>query len=227
MDFFKLIKSLDDLVFEILSWLYFYPRTLLRVLFRPFALMSDTARQMDEDDEPAFGDRIGPPLFLAITLALGHFIMLGVDPSAETAQFEGGVLEGFMADDRNLLAYQIVYFGLLPLFATVRQLGLQHIVVSKSTMKAPFYAHCYAAAGFAALTTAAQVGAHEAGEERAALFLAFILGGSLIAILWIGLVEARWFHRTLDISRWKAFGHALLVLGGWAALSIGLDLLLT
>ena len=35
MNFLKLIQSLDELLYEIMSWLIFYPVTLWRALTRP------------------------------------------------------------------------------------------------------------------------------------------------------------------------------------------------
>ncbi|WP_265562090.1 hypothetical protein [Sphingomicrobium arenosum] len=223
MDFYKLVKSLDDLVFEILSWLYFYPRTLLRTLFRPFALMRDTEAQMEEDDEPAFGDRIGPPLFLALTLGLIHVVEMGMGIEA-AEDFHNEAIRELMSDDRNLLALRIILFGGLPLLAAARQLKAQDRTLSKSMLKAPFYAQCYAAAGYAVLFNAAYFSGHAFMDTHQEMAAGLLFGGLLVAAVWIGWVEARWFHRVLGVGRWKAFRHALVLLVQWFALFVLLTL---
>jgi hypothetical protein len=40
MDFLKLIQSLDELLYEIMSWLIFYPVTLWRTLTKPLTMMT-------------------------------------------------------------------------------------------------------------------------------------------------------------------------------------------
>lgn len=225
MDFYKLIKSLDALVFEILSWLYFYPRTLLRTLFRPYTLMLDTEQQMEEDDEPGFGDRVGPPLFLALTLGLIHVVEIIIDPSGSATEFSNARVAAFMEDDKNLLGFRIVLFGCLPLIAGVRELVQRDIRVSKGTLKAPFYAQCYAASGFAVLINIFWFASFEfnaLGEETTGAFT--LLGGILVAALWLGWVEARWFHRRLEATRTKAFWHSVVVLTQWLIVGMVLGL---
>ncbi len=78
MDFFKLIKSLDELVYEVLSWLLFFPRTLWRILRHPAATMLAAERELQQPEEDQFNDMIGPPLFLALTLAVIHIVELNV-----------------------------------------------------------------------------------------------------------------------------------------------------
>ena len=39
MDFFKLLRSLDELLFEILTWIIYYPRTLWMVVRRPLRMI--------------------------------------------------------------------------------------------------------------------------------------------------------------------------------------------
>ncbi|MCJ8191856.1 hypothetical protein [Sphingomicrobium aestuariivivum] len=227
MDFYKLIKSLDDLVYEVLSWLYFYPRTLLRVIFKPFGLMKDTHEQMLEDDDPAFGDRIAPPLFLAITLVLIHVVELAIDPKGGEVEYSNPVVANFMADDKNLLAFRIVLYGILPLIAAARQLTYQGVAIRKSSLKNPFYPQCYAAAGFTVLTSLAIFGTQAAiGNEEGIRAVFWLFGGILLSFVWLGFVEARWFHRVVETSRVKALGHALMVLGMWSALALTLTILI-
>lgn len=224
MDFYKLIKSLDELVFEVLSWLYFYPRTLLRTLFKPFGLMVDTEKQMEEDDEPAWGDRIGPPLFLALTLVLIHFVEMGIGIDAGES-FQNEAFKELMSDDTNLLALRIVVFGVLPLLAAARELRVRDIRLTKSALKAPFYAQCYAAAGYAILCNAAYFSGHHALVDQPVLGASLLIGGLLVAVTWIGFVETRWFHRTLEISRWRALRHSTVVLLQWLLIAVVITLI--
>lgn len=225
MDFYKLIKSLDELVFEILSWLYFYPRTLIRTLLRPFGLMLDTEKRMDEDPDPAWGDRIGPPLFLALTLAVIHGVEIGIGIDT-TADYKNDAIKELMSDDTNLLAVRIVLFGVLPLLAAARELKVRGMRMTKSALQAPFYAQCYPAAGYAVLVNTTYFAAHDLLTSSPMTGAAILFGGLLISVLWIGFVETRWFHRRLETTRLRAVGHAFLLLLQWLLLAAALTLLL-
>ena len=219
MDFYKLIKSLDALVFEVLSWLYFYPRTLFRVIFSPFALMTDTRRLMKDDEDPAWGDRIGPPLFLALTLALIHFIeeAMGIEAADE---FANPAIRELMSDDTNLLAMRVVLFGALPLLAAVRELKVCGLESHREAIEEPFYAQCYAAAGYAVLINGAFLLALHFRDTNEIVSAFSLLGGILVSFVWIGWVEARWFHRALDLPRGRALVQASIVLLQWLALAL-------
>ncbi|WP_265571094.1 hypothetical protein [Sphingomicrobium nitratireducens] len=226
MDFYKLIKSLDELVFEILSWLYFYPRTLIRTLLTPFGLMLDTEKRMDEDPDPAWGDRIGPPLFLALTLAVIHGIEIGIGIDA-VESYQNEAIKELMSNDTNLLAVRIVLFGALPLLAAARELKVRGIRMTKSALQAPFYAQCYPAAGYAVLVNATYFAAHDLITTKPALGAAILFGGLLVSALWVGFVETRWFHRRLETTRLRAMGHAFVLLLQWLLLAVAVTLVLS
>ena len=44
MEFLKFIRSLEELLYEVMTWMLFYPRTLWRVLRRPLALAAQAER---------------------------------------------------------------------------------------------------------------------------------------------------------------------------------------
>ncbi|WP_260483727.1 hypothetical protein [Sphingomicrobium flavum] len=221
MDFYKLIKSLDELVFEVLSWLLYYPLTLWRMASAPFVTMSEVERELTEDEEHSFDEVLGPPLFLAITLGLLHLWELV--EGLEVAETSGG-LGGFLADDKNLLAFRIILFGILPLIAAIRTLRHRGQPLQKGILRAPVYAQCYAAAVFAILFNAPLFIAQELDGEMAGWTA---LLGVTFAMLWLGWVETRWFHRSLGISRLRALGYTIRVLGEWLIVALLLSMLVS
>ena len=71
MDFIGIIRSLEELLYEVMSWLIFYPRTLWRTLTNPAAVTAySDAEQNDRPDEQ-YTDTLSPPLLLMITMVLG------------------------------------------------------------------------------------------------------------------------------------------------------------
>lgn len=72
MDFLKLIQSLDELLYEIMSWLIFYPVTLWRALTKPLKMMDYSEAELGDPADRQYSDTLSPPLFLLLTIALTH-----------------------------------------------------------------------------------------------------------------------------------------------------------
>jgi len=83
MNFFNLLKSLDELLYEIMSWLIFYPVTLWRTLVRPLKMMDYSDLEQRDAEEKQYTDTLAPPLFLLLTLIIGHAIELSLVGQAE------------------------------------------------------------------------------------------------------------------------------------------------
>jgi len=72
MDFMKWLSSFDELLYEVISWLVFFPLTLWRVCRRPMAMMDYADRQLRLPEPEQYADALSPPLFLALSLGLAH-----------------------------------------------------------------------------------------------------------------------------------------------------------
>ena len=66
----KWINSLDELLYEVMSWLLFFPLTLWRSIVHPFAMMDYADDQLALPDDQQYGAALSPPLFLAIALLM-------------------------------------------------------------------------------------------------------------------------------------------------------------
>lgn len=218
MDFYKLIKSLDEFVFELLSWLFYYPRTLWRMVIAPVETMRQVERELRDDEEHRFDELLGPPLFLAITLFLIHLVEMRL--LSDWADGAEGVMTGLLADDANLLAFRIFIFGIVPLFAAAKVLKRTGGSLDKNSLRAPFYAQCYAAAMFALFVNGSVFLSRSGLASPEAMLGAGLLG----SVLWLGWVEARRFHKTAGYGHAKAFADALIVLAQWlvAATIVGM-----
>lgn len=61
MDFMKWLNSLDELLYEVMSWLVFYPLTLWRTLLQPIGMMKYADRQLDLPEAEQYTDALSPP----------------------------------------------------------------------------------------------------------------------------------------------------------------------
>jgi len=66
--FLIFLKSFEVLLFEIMSWIVFYPRTLWRSARHPLQTMYRSEPELKLPAEQQFRDIVSPPIFLLLTV---------------------------------------------------------------------------------------------------------------------------------------------------------------
>lgn len=205
MDFMRLLKSLEELLYELASWLVFYPMTLWRTLRRPQAMMRYADVELGDDVDEQYIDTLSPPMFLLITLLLAHGFELAL-----VRQETPWAPPSFLASDANLLLFRAVAFSIFPLLMALRLLRHRGVRIDRNTLRRPFYSQCYVAAPFALVTSIG--GVLSRIDTPKTVLSGLVLFGCAMA--WYMTVETRWFARHLDLSLARA---TLMVLGVMAA----------
>lgn len=203
MDFFKLVQSLDELLYEVMSWLIFYPVTLWRALTRPLKMMDYSDAEQGDAENKQYSDTLSPPLFLLLTLVISHLIALStVGESAVLLDKTG--LGRLINDDSSLILMRVGFFSLFPLAMAARLVLARGLTLDRAPLKAPFYSQCYVAAPFALMVSGAGIlmQLEPLAAETAGLVLL------VFALLWFGTLQILWFAQHLRISHWRAALHA-------------------
>jgi len=185
----KWLNSLDELLYEVMSWLIFYPLTLWRTLSRPLRMMNYADQQLALPDAEQYSDAISPPLFLALTLALAHgsAAALGQTDAIE-ASHRG--LAGLVSDDSTALVFRLIVFAMFPLIMSVRLVRGRKQPLNRSTLRMPFYAQCYPASIFAlGLSMGTTIGTLQWHASQTA-------GGVIAcaAVVYYVVIETQWFR---------------------------------
>ena len=191
MDFFKLIQSLDELLYEILSWLLFYPLTLWRVLVHPVRMLHYADTELTKEDGRQFSDTLN---------------WVG---QSEVVTSRAGV-DSLVSSDTSVIVLRALVFGLFPLLLARRSLVAQKIHVDREALKTPFYAQCYATAPFAILVSAAGLVLRKYGMAG----IVAGLGCLIAALLWFGIIQVEWFRTRLKTSYPQAFKQSSIVIAG-------------
>lgn len=213
MDFFKIIQSVDELLYEIVGWLLFYPLTLWRVIRSPIKMMLSAESELVQSERKQFDDVIAPPLFLLLTLILIHVVELGVIGRSKLAA-ENPEFSQMIGSDFNLTAFRVTMLSILPLAASIRLLRARREVLDRQALKGPFYSQCYAAALFAIMLATA-IGS--AGARLSFGNPAFLLI-TAAALIWLFVVEAHWFAAKLDVPLANGLVQATILTMQWLVL---------
>lgn len=197
----NLLRSAEQLLYEVVSWLVFYPLTLWRCLRHPSAMIGYAESELTKPPEAQFQDALSPPIFLFLTLLLVYLVQTGI-------LHDSVVLSGVLGDTRNLLVFRAVSFSLFPML-----LGLQHVRLagqrlSRQTLRPMFYAQCYITVpAVLALDMAMMLGKSSARWSDAAAWIIFLVGLS-----WYCAALMRGFMHHRGVSRGRAMRQTALAL---------------
>ncbi len=209
MHFMGLLKSLDELLYEVMSWLIFFPLTLWRVLRRPLTMMDYSDRELHQGAAEQYTDTLTPPLFLLISLLLSHALELAFVGDSVLVRSNHG-LSALVKDDTSLVVLRLVIFSVFPMMFAVRLVRAQHKRLTRDSLRPAFYAQCYAAAPFALMIGIGTllVTVHRVGWA-APLGVAIVALTLLIYLV----VQARWFAEHLKRSIFAGLGQAAIAMG--------------
>lgn len=189
MDFLKWISSLDELLFELMSWLVFWPVTLVRTALRPIAMMRYADAQLSRPAQEQYAEALSPPVFLVVTLLVAHVIGVALGQGDAILDNQHGVAS-LVTSEAGAVAVRLVMFAAFPLLFSVILLAARRQVLARGRLQVPFYAQCYPAAVFAVvLSVATQIYLLRLGPDGLSAWV--ILAG----VLWLLAVEALWFRR--------------------------------
>lgn len=203
----KWINSLDELLYEIMSWLLFFPLTLWRCVRHPFAMMDYADEQLTRPENEQYAAALSPPLFLAIALLIAHAFSMALGQIDRIVANRHG-LAGLVDDEASALILRLVIFASFALFAATRMVRKSGLAIDRTSLRAPFYAQCYPTAIFA-LGLGLGVSLANLAYPAAAVASPILIGASTLNYV---IVETRWFAMKLETGYLPALGAVLLTL---------------
>ncbi|WP_171905813.1 hypothetical protein [Sphingobium phenoxybenzoativorans] len=200
----KWLNSLDELLYEVMSWLVFYPLTFWRAMTRPLDMMAYADRQLLLPEDKQYSNALSPPLFLILTLLVAHGLAVALGQTDQIVADRHG-LAATITDDSSALLLRVFVFAIFPLVYALRLLRATHQSIDRESLRQPFYAQCYPAAlfalGLSLSTTLATLGWSLARIACLAILAA--------AFLHFMTAEARWFAAKRKIGLIRAVGDTL------------------
>ena len=206
MDFLKILKSFEELIYEVVSWLVFYPRTLWRVVRHPIVMARYAHSELSDPLRKQFSDGMSPPLFLLLSVLISHIVelMLDVQMPGQTNQLSRFIF----GSEQNLLLYRTISFGIWALLGSLYLLLRTHHVIDRDTLRAPFYAQSYLVAPFAIALSTGSTLARQSDTQLHLTGAAIVLA----ACVWYVAVQATRLRDVLHLTWWRSIAATALVL---------------
>ena len=211
MNVLTILRSVEELLYEVMSWLLFYPRTLLMTLTHPLRTMRYSDSEQRDKPDQQYLETLSPPLFLVLSILLAHGLEVVFGFSVETGQNSLGRIVA--ASDQNLLAFRALMFSLHPLIFAWAWLKLSKHRIDRESLRPPFFAQCYLSGATSILVSLGSLGVQDPAVWTTLAGAAIVL----VASVWYVSIQSRWLMTVQGgISRPRAW-----------AWSIGLYLLTT
>jgi hypothetical protein len=208
MNVLTILRSVEELLYEVISWLLFYPLTLWKTLRRPLTTMEYSDREQRDKPEKQYLETLSPPLFLVLSILLAHAVEIGVGLGEGEAR---SVLGRFLLqNEQMLLGFRALIFSLPGLIFAWLALKLNRKRIDRESLRAPFFAQCYLSGTTAILTSLGSSGIRYP-SEAATLAGLFVI---LAITVWYLTVQWRWLRQETSAGPVLALGLTGLAFAG-------------
>jgi hypothetical protein len=213
MDFMRILRSLEEFLYEAMTWLVFYPRTLLRTALHPIATLEYSRAELRKPEEEQYQDSLSAPLFLMLTLVISHAIELALH--LHPFQGKGHAAETLLGSDQNLVILRSLMFAVFPLMFALEQVKDSKAALTRKTLRGPFFGECYPASVFC-LVFGVGGTTIQAWPAHAPIGWLIMAGASLwylvLQVVWLKRFNASWLRAGL-VATGCFLKAALVVLG--------------
>jgi len=218
MDFGRILRSLEEFLYELMTWLVFYPRTMLRILTRPVAIARYAQLQLRQPPEQQYTEAMAPILMLIVSVILPYGVSLGFAAPPPAAALPK-LLQTLDASPEALLLFRCTSFSVYALAGALLVLSRRGIRIDRDALREPFHIWAFLTSPFALLASFAFLLPGLLGSPAGRT------GGMTLAgcaLLWYVWAQARVLRDQLDIGKVRAWVYAIALAAG---VSAGLALL--
>lgn len=192
MNLIQLIRLIEELVFEVMSWFIMIPKTFAKLIsspeWGPDYVMAELSRPLDQ----RFDDYVSPIILWLVLAVLPYFA--AIKP-----------LAAFLPGDFNQqLLLVALFLAAGPLGFATAVVASRNETLSKSNLKAPFHVQCYCFTPGLLLSLPAVI-LTVRSENTGASPYSFAYGVSVgMALLWLFIAEVVALRRQLGVTWTRA-----------------------
>ncbi len=203
MNFLKILRSMEEFLYEVMTWLIFYPRTLWLIIKHPLQMIEYSDDEQSDEMDEQYTDSLSPLLFLLISIVITHVLEMIFKARLEQPKSE--LVAFFSNADESVILFRTIVYSLYPLLFSIELLKRRGISVDRTTLRAPFFNQCYLAALFALLTSIAAI----MGRAKVETITYTGTALAVLTLIWFLVIQSAWFRKELVISRGKALWIAI------------------
>lgn len=147
MDFMKLFQSLENAVYEIVTWAIFLPKTLFFTVFKPARMMEYVNEEWKKEEKERFDDFLSPVILWLLVVVIPMLTVPFLNPLSDlAAMFQMGSVDISAIKAEQQALFITLYALLVPVASLVWLEWRNNVPLRKSNLKRNFYQQCYAIA---------------------------------------------------------------------------------
>ncbi len=200
MDLIRLLRSLEEFLYELVGWLVFYPRTFWRILRHPGDMARYTRAELLLPLEARFQATISPVLMLILTVALAHALELASRAALPDLQSPVGRM--LFGSEEGLMLTRSAIFCVYALGAALGTLRRQRVPITRETLREPFSIQAFLACPFVLALAVGELLLRTGGTQ--AHIAGVVL--QLAAVVWYLWARTVAFRALNPVSGLRAFG---------------------
>ena len=208
MNVLTILRSVEELLYEVMAWLLFYPLTLWKTLRRPLQTMAYSDREQKDKPDKQYLETLSPPLFLVLSILLAHGAAFAFGLEVSSARSE--IAQYVVQNDQALLAFRALIFGLPGLVFAWLVLRLTGKRIDRESLRTPFFAQCYLSGATAILVSLGFLGIRHPSEAATLAGTAVIVGTTV----WYLGVQWAWLRRETTLRPVPALGLTIVAFAG-------------
>lgn len=199
MNVLTLLRSVEELLYEVMSWLLFYPRTLFMTLLHPLRTMRYSDSEQQDKPDKQYLETLSPPMFLVLSILLAHGLELMA--GLGLGQHRSSLGRLVTSSDQNLLIFRALMFSLHPLIFAWAWLKLSGHKIDRDSLRPPFFAQCYLSGATSILVSLGSMGLRDPGDVTSIAGMLVIVAASI----WYVIIQRRWLMRVPDMTTLRAW----------------------
>lgn len=206
MDFVKTLQSLEEAVYEVVTWVLFLPKTVFQVLVRPGWIAPYVSGEFDKKPDERFQAFLSPVLFWLILAVVPY---AATSLNTDTTQLNVQVA----IPDSSVLVSTALLLIAVPMWFALALALLKRLPVDRENLKRLFYMQCYPVGLYEILMLPLLLRIALRGDQVSGLVLTVSQVSLWVGTAWFLLAEVLIFRQELKVPWWKSIAAATLVTG--------------
>lgn len=192
MDLMRLLRSLEEFLYELVGWLVFYPRTFWRILRHPGAIARYTRIELTQERERQFEETISPVLMLVLSVILVHAFELAMKLSLPDNP--SPVYKLLFGSEQGLVLTRSAVFSVFALGAALNTLRENRQPITRNTLREPFSIQAFLVCPFLVLSSVGGLLARSVDNWTGAILIVAAIVWYVIArvVAYRALTKAGW-----------------------------------